>query len=164
MSATLEWKLNRLRTMGFAEVCWRVRKGVAAWLERRGVGLARDADTAAGVAASAWVADLPAGIPAAPYVEAADRVIAGRWDLFSLRDCPLGFPPRWNRDPRTGVEAPLDFGTSIDYRDERVVGDISPTLRASPKPRVACFCPGWTSVRIPGVRIGPALSNRVCAS
>jgi len=124
MSATLAWKLNRLKAMGPAEVCWRVRRGVAAGLERWGFGLARDADAGAGPAGSAWVADLPRDVPAASYVEAAERVIAGRWDLFSLRDCPLGFPPSWNRDPRTGVEAPLDFGTSIDYRNVRIVGDV----------------------------------------
>ncbi|MGH8747056.1 MAG: alginate lyase family protein, partial [Burkholderiales bacterium] len=48
----------------------------------------------------------------------------GRWDVLALRDCALGFPPRWNRDPKTGIEAPLDFGKAIDYRDPRVVGDI----------------------------------------
>ena len=33
-------------------------------------------------------------------------------------------PPRWNRDPKTGIEAPLDFGKQLDYRDARRVGDI----------------------------------------
>jgi len=124
MSATLAWKLNRLKAMGPAEVCWRVWRAVAAGLERRGLGLAHDADAGTGNAGSAWTSPLPTDFDAAPYIAAADRVLAGRWDLFSLRDCPLGFPPRWNRDPKTGVEAPLDFGTSIDYRNERVVGDI----------------------------------------
>src|SRR5262249_12442841 len=35
----------------------------------------------------------------------------------------LGSPPRWNRDPKTGTEAPLDFGKQLDYRDEKRVGD-----------------------------------------
>ena len=33
-------------------------------------------------------------------------------------------PPRWNRDPKTGIEAPLAFGKLLDYRDPDVVGDI----------------------------------------
>ena len=36
----------------------------------------------------------------------------------------LGAPPRWNRDPKTGIEAPLAFGKTLDYRDPDVVGDI----------------------------------------
>src|SRR5262249_11727134 len=39
-------------------------------------------------------------------------------------DAMLGFPPRWNREPKSGVDAPLVFGKTLRYRDERVVGDI----------------------------------------
>src|SRR5581483_9453664 len=42
----------------------------------------------------------------------------------ALEDASLGFPPRWNVDPKTGVEAPLDFGFGLDYRDATRVGDI----------------------------------------
>lgn len=34
MSATLSWKLNRLKAMGPAEVCWRVRQAVGTALGR----------------------------------------------------------------------------------------------------------------------------------
>jgi len=59
-----------------------------------------------------------------PYVAAADRILAGRLDVFALEDVEVGNPPRWNRDPRTGIEAPLAFGKQLDYRDPRIVGDI----------------------------------------
>ena len=65
-----------------------------------------------------------AHIDAAPYVDAADRILAGRLDVFALPDLRLGHPPRWNRDPKTGIEAPLAFGKQLDYRDPRIVGDI----------------------------------------
>ena len=65
-----------------------------------------------------------AGVDAARYLAAADRLVGGRFDLFALRDVDLGSPPRWNRDPKTGVEAPLTFGKQLDYRDPRRVGDI----------------------------------------
>ncbi len=58
------------------------------------------------------------------YVEAADRIVEGRVDVFTLRDVQLGLPPRWNRDPKTGIEAPLTFGKALDYRDADLVGDI----------------------------------------
>lgn len=49
---------------------------------------------------------------------AAKRVAAGKLDVFALHGVELGAPPRWNRDPKTGVEAPpLTFGKLLDYRN-----------------------------------------------
>lgn len=149
MSATLAWKLNRLRAMGPAEVCWRVWRATAAGLERRGLGLAHDVGAGTGNAGSAWTSPLPTHFDAAPYVAAADRVLAGRWNLFSLRDCPLGFPPRWNRDPKTGVEAPLDFGASIDYRNERIVGDIKYLWELNRHLELVTLAQAWHLTRAP---------------
>ncbi|HYX65342.1 MAG TPA: alginate lyase family protein [Burkholderiales bacterium] len=64
------------------------------------------------------------GLDAAPYVAAAERIAMGRLDVFALVDVDLGLPPRWNRDPKTGIEAPLRFGKLLDYRDPDLVGDI----------------------------------------
>ena len=64
-----------------------------------------------------------AKVDAAPYVAAADRIVAGIHDVFALEGVALGSPPRWNRDPKTGIEAPLDFGKALDYRDPARVGD-----------------------------------------
>ena len=74
-------------------------------------------------AATPWI-HADARVDAAPYVEAADRILAGRLDVFALEDVALGEPPRWNRDPKTGIEAPLAFGKQLDYRDPAIVGDI----------------------------------------
>lgn len=149
MSATLAWKLNRLKTMGPAEVCWRVRQVVVAGLQRRGFGLASDVSAGIGTGGSAWVSPLPTGFDAAPYVAAADRLLAGRWDVFSLRDCTLGFPPRWNRDPKTGVEVPLDFGKGIDYRNERVVGDIKYLWELNRHLELVTLAQAWHLTREP---------------
>jgi hypothetical protein len=72
--------------------------------------------------ANPWI-ECGAKVDPAPYVEAADRIAAGRLDVFALEDVHLGSPPRWNRDPKTGIEAPLEFGKTLDYRDEKLVGD-----------------------------------------
>jgi hypothetical protein len=58
------------------------------------------------------------------YLSAADRIADGWVDVFALKDFDLGTPPRWNRDPKTGIEAPLAFGKLLDYRDSDLVGDI----------------------------------------
>jgi hypothetical protein len=118
----LAWKLNRLRCMSPAEIGHRVVKAAAMRAERW--GLARCVVPAPDLAASPrpWI-HADARIDARPYVAAAARVLAGRHDVFALEDVELGNPPRWNRDPKTGTEPPLEFGKQLDYRDARVVGD-----------------------------------------
>jgi len=58
------------------------------------------------------------------YRAAADAIAAGRLNIFALHGVEVGSPPQWNRDPRTSIEAPLDFGKLLDYRNTRLVGDI----------------------------------------
>jgi hypothetical protein len=53
----------------------------------------------------AWICASPTISPAR-YLAAADRIVAGKIDVFALRDLDLGAPPRWNTDPKTGTEAP----------------------------------------------------------
>ncbi|HET9576904.1 MAG TPA: alginate lyase family protein [Usitatibacter sp.] len=119
----LAWKLNRLRCMTPAEVVHRVVQAAAMRAER--LGLMRCVVPAPDlcVPARPWV-HADAHVDAAAYVAAADKVLAGRYDVFALEDIELGDPPEWNRDPKTGIEAPLAFGKQLDYRDPRVVGDI----------------------------------------
>jgi hypothetical protein len=149
MSASLTWKLNRLKAMKPAEVCWRVRQAAMAVIERWGFGLAREVNPTTGTSGSAWAVALPADISPTLYVNAADRVLAGRWDVFSLRACPLGFPPLWNHDPKTGVEAPLVYGKSIDYRNERVVGDIKYLWELNRHLELVTLAQAWYLTREP---------------
>jgi hypothetical protein len=123
---SLAWKLNRLRTMGLREVAWRLRQAAAVQAERWGLGRLRVPAAARAPAGPSrpWVAPLPQAFDVAVYRKAADRVLQGRFDVFALQDLPLGFPPDWHRDPKTGTRAPASFGKTMDYRDERVVGDI----------------------------------------
>jgi hypothetical protein len=67
---------------------------------------------------------VPGGINPAPYLAAANRLVAGKFDVFSLHNQNLGSPPNWNRDPKTWIEAPLSFGKMLDYRNAEQVGDI----------------------------------------
>jgi hypothetical protein len=75
------------------------------------------------VAPAAWIRT-DRNIPPAAYVAAADRIAEGWLTVFAMRDVDLGSPPRWNRDPRTAIEAPLEHGKRLDYADPDRVGDI----------------------------------------
>jgi heparinase II/III-like protein len=118
----LVWKLNRLRCMGPAEIGHRVVKAAAMRAERW--GFVRCDVPAADLTRTAmpWI-KADARVNPAPYLAAADRILAGRFDVFALEDVELGSPPRWNRDPKTGIDAPLEFGKQLDYRDAARVGD-----------------------------------------
>jgi len=122
MLANLTWKLNRLRAMGAPEVAHRVRDAVHQRLQARGIGLAHVPPPASLARfGQPWL-----GLPSdpAPHLAAAERILAGRFEVFALCDIELGFPPEWNRDPKTGTSAPVTFGKTLNYRDETVVGDI----------------------------------------
>ena len=119
----LQWTLSRLRAMSASEVGFRLRRKLQGRAERAGLGLAHPPEPV-GVAGPAWVAPLPREFETRRYTQAGDRILAGRFDVFALEDARLGFPPRWNVDPKSGIEAPLEFGKDIDYRDAARVGDI----------------------------------------
>jgi hypothetical protein len=115
---------NRLRCMTPAELAFRVVRAVQARAERYGA-LGRLRVPAAELAQSfhPWVC-IPSSTDVSRYVAAADRIASGMLDVFALRGVDLGQPPRWNRDPKSGIQAPLAFGKTLDYRDPDLVGDI----------------------------------------
>jgi hypothetical protein len=120
----LRWRLNRLRCMTPAEITHRVLRTLSMHAERTGLlgtGMVPLPDLVP--TPRPWV-HATARVDTAQYLAAADRIAGGRLDVFALRDIELGTPPRWNRDPKSGVEAPLSFGKLLDYRDPQMVGDI----------------------------------------
>lgn len=121
--AWLVWRLNRLRAMSAPEIAYRVRNVAVQWAERTVVLRADVPAPDMSASASAWVNAGAAG-DAAGCIAAAERVLSGRLSLFALQDVDIGVPPRWNRDPLTGIEAPMRYGRSIDYRQPEAVGDI----------------------------------------
>jgi hypothetical protein len=122
---TFGWYINRLRQMSFGEVTYRLRQAAVKQAQLRGFGLANEAPPPAAFHAQLvpWLDD-PFGVDVESYKRAADQVIAGRISLFAIENASLEYIPRWNKDILSGVEAPLIFGKNLDYRDQRLVGDI----------------------------------------
>jgi hypothetical protein len=119
---SLNWTLNRLRLMEPAEIRWRIGKALKNRLESM-CGPGKRPPTAREDWGKAWL-DASVGIDPAPYCRAADAIMDGRYDIFAMKGARLGFPPRWNQDPKTGTVSPLRFGKTLDYRDESLVGEI----------------------------------------
>src|SRR4051812_3102465 len=148
----LRWRLNRLKCMSAAEVGHRLMRAVAAQADRTGLlgWRHRQDDLPFGVRASVplWVR-VPENTDPGPYVAAAERAAAGRLDIFALLDVDLGTPPRWNRDPRSGIEAPLGFGMLLDYRDPGRVGDARYLWEPNRHQHFVTLAQAWALTRNP---------------
>jgi hypothetical protein len=92
------------------------------------------------------------GVDHEPYIRAADRIAGGSLDIFALRGAALGSPPRWNRDPKTGIEAPLEFGKELDYRDAERVGDIKYLWEPNRHAHLVTLAQAWALTRKPEYR------------
>lgn len=146
---SLKWKLHRLSAMSGWEVGYRVTQRVRASVEQ--FGLHSSAPPAPAPAregaGAAWVATLPTGFDIDKYRRAANEILAGRFAVFALPAAEIGFPPRWNRDPKTGRQAPLRFGKTLDYRDESVVGDIKYLWEPSRHAQLVTLAQAWHLTR-----------------
>jgi hypothetical protein len=146
--AKLDWYRNRLRLMSPPEVAYRMRQTISKQLMRGGWGARAQAPAPERWQFGAsWCAAWPQGLDPAPYRAAADRVLAGRWNVFALQDVPWGFPPQWNVDPLTGTRAPLRFGKTLDYRDERRVGNIKYLWEPSRHLELTTLAQAWHLTR-----------------
>jgi hypothetical protein len=108
--------------MSAAELAYRLLRALQARAERSSAAPeAPPADLAA--AANPWL-HREAAVDAAPYLEAATAIADGWLDIYALKRFDLGSPPRWNRDAKSGIEAPATFGKLLDTGDPDLVGDI----------------------------------------
>jgi hypothetical protein len=109
--------------MSPAELCYRAVQMSRAHASRLASARAIAVPTAQPSTSTAFV-HLDASVEPTVYVQCAERIIGGRYTIFDLDECELGHPPQWNRDPLTKREAPLQHALTLDYRDERLVGNI----------------------------------------
>lgn len=121
--ARMTWLVNRLRCMTVAEVGYRVQQAAVTKLAKRLDGSApppqlraltlrlQDAPPLSERERDALLAD-------------AESILAGHVRLFADRRFDIGVPPKWNRDPDSGVTGPSVFAGDIDITDRERVGDI----------------------------------------
>lgn len=138
----LAWAIRRLCAMSGREVAYRIGQRVRNGLDR-GHAAASPPVIDGRAAGEPWVVPLPRGFDAPKYAAAAERILSGDFRIFALRPARLGFPPRWNRDPKTGTLAPLIRSTQIDYRDETLVGDIKYLWEPSRHAALVTLAQAW---------------------
>lgn len=140
---SLKWKLHRLSAMSGWEVGYRVKQRVQASVEQFGLHSAAPPPPAPERPGAPWVATLPTAFNVDKYRRAADEILDGRFPVFAMSAAALGFPPQWNRDPKTGRQAPLQFGKTLDYRDEQRVGDIKYLWEPSRHAQLVTLAQAW---------------------
>lgn len=115
------WYLKRLRRMSGAEVAHRLSKSLKVVSSQF-----RSTEIPARDDFATDLRFLPPFVALAPeaLIAAADKIVAGRYSFFDLEDVELGKPPQWNKDPLTHRVAETRRSSALDYRDERVVGNI----------------------------------------
>src|SRR5215510_8802403 len=74
---------------------------------------------------AATVAELRQRWPEAEreFIEAADRIAGGQFDLLGLRGLTFGTPIDWQLEPTSGKRTPLIHWSRLNYLDADVAGD-----------------------------------------
>ncbi|MBI4951906.1 MAG: alginate lyase family protein [Myxococcales bacterium] len=143
-------RLERLMTMGPAELAGRSRQALFGALERvSGTDLARPlpdgfvarwcraarptARFFLGATDAATPRVLAALLPEAraAILGAAEELLAGRFALLGYRDLDFGRPVDWHLDPVSGQRAPRRHFTRLDPLDVAAVGDVKVTWELS---------------------------------
>ncbi len=122
------WLVNRLKVMPPGEVALRLGRVMVQRREKARVH--RGWSPAEGVRLRGTRRLFPGPDCLADYL---DRFELDWKELEALTDNQLllfgrryrlGAPVNWHRDPSTGTVAPLGYGKFMDYRDERLVGNV----------------------------------------
>lgn len=110
--------------MSIPELAYRAQQAGGAWCDRIGLTGARKVPLAGDLSHLHYDFDVADKLDVARYCRAADELLLGKVNVFALHPAHIGSPPVWNRDPLTGVNAPLLFGQHMAITDKVLVGDI----------------------------------------
>ena len=128
----VKWLMNRLRTMGPAEITARLSDmGRHSWLrgslsrvqrraERRPPSALAEVDLGGVHALVRQVSPEQRQ----PVLDVADQWVAHQASFLGLKAVPLGEQIDWHRDYASGVVGPRTYSEFINYRDAAVAGDV----------------------------------------
>ncbi len=126
----LLWKLNRLRVMSTRELVFRINRELLTKTEKYFVS-------------SGWKPLAKKNVTSGMPLFESDSDLISQWnDLFSLDEpglknylankidffnhtpLDIGTPVNWHRDPITHTVLPCTFGKTLDYRDDKIAGNV----------------------------------------
>jgi hypothetical protein len=121
------WLINRLKLMSAGEVLYRFRQSATSSLERFRLRYGWEPQTPHPVTTRLKIFGNAhvQGLVVPDESSATISLQAGRLSLFEYEGLEVGWPINWHREPLTGVVSPaLQYGKSINYRNDKEVGDI----------------------------------------
>lgn len=126
----IKWLINRLRQMSFSEVLFRLKRSILQKSEKHkiltGWQPLPQVKVFAKTAMFGTSLDVVAKWEAEHKLDfdRLDNYLEGKIDFFGHESLDTGIPVRWHTDPVTQIISPLEFGKSLDYRDDQKVGNV----------------------------------------
>lgn len=120
----LSWYARRLARMSILEVGHRIVRALTIRLEGANLSGTIRSPTPKMDGAKHYSLLGQRCINRAACIKEADILLTGELKVFAVTQTQAATSHEWNRDPLTGKLAPLEFGKSLDYRDEQLVGNI----------------------------------------
>ncbi len=126
----LEWLINRLRQMSLAEVIFRFKRALLQKVERHQVLSGWQPMPVNDVLAKTnlfnthtdlineWKNDYQLD------KTRLQQYLNGKIDFFGHDYFDIGQPVHWHIDPVTKIKSPLEFGKTLDYRNDEKVGNV----------------------------------------
>ena len=124
------WKINRLRVMSMRELIFRINREVITKAEKYFVSFGWKPQTKEKIIAKTslfkYNSDLirqwnelftlnESGIK---------NYLANKIDFFNHKPLDIGTPVNWHRDPITQTVLPHTFGKTLNYRDDKIAGNV----------------------------------------
>lgn len=127
------WLINRIRVISVREILFRLQRVLLQAVERFRVATSWQPLPAAVVRPRLELFRIDVGLTIdwqQSFQLDTDRLheyMTGQINFFGHDALDVGMPVAWHRDPMTRIEAPRKYSKSINYRDDRVVGNIKYT-------------------------------------
>jgi len=122
--SSYQWYLNRLRKMSLFEVIYRVETLIITKLQQKGYLVANNSPVLILNRNIDGKIISKANVKQDRYIQAGNDLLNGKITIFPLVNNSYWEKLNWNKDPKSGIEAPLTFGKSLDYRNSSLCGDI----------------------------------------
>jgi len=126
----IRWLINRIRVMTVPEIMFRIRRYFAQKLEQCRVAVGWQPQPGVCVKPRASLFGHDAGL-ISKWRQSRQldhfklqEYIEGRINFLGNEPLNVGNPVAWHREPVTGIELPRTFGKALNYRDDRIVGNV----------------------------------------
>ena len=126
----LLWKINRLRVMTFSEILFRIWRACSTEIERYRLASGwQPAPKTAVASKTELFGDEPSLLQDWQKHFQLDEIslqqyLEGKIDFFGHESLSIGAPVDWHCEPVTGIKSPLDYGKELNYRDDKLVGNV----------------------------------------